>query len=87
MGCGEAFEQMEIIRQTIVVLACSAFFFGPLCSIPHCGNAVLCTQASAKVVVNVACTCSHEFCFNCAQAPHGPATCSMVCSAVPPQSA
>uniref|UniRef100_A0A7S4GEC2 RBR-type E3 ubiquitin transferase n=2 Tax=Eutreptiella gymnastica TaxID=73025 RepID=A0A7S4GEC2_9EUGL len=47
-------------------------------SIPHCGNAVLCTQASAKVVVNVACTCSHEFCFNCAQAPHGPATCSMV---------
>eukprot|EP00668_Euglena_longa_P029504 GGOE01036855.1.p1 GENE.GGOE01036855.1~~GGOE01036855.1.p1 ORF type:complete len:508 (+),score=91.69 GGOE01036855.1:95-1618(+) len=47
-------------------------------SAPHCGNAVYAAQSSPKVVVQAHCLCGHNFCFNCTQEPHGPATCGMV---------
>ncbi|KAK9856794.1 hypothetical protein WJX84_001675 [Apatococcus fuscideae] len=43
-------------------------------SVPHCGNAI---QAATEMQVDVTCSCSKSFCFNCTEEPHTPCTCDM----------
>ena len=73
---GRAFEKYKMLLLEAYVEDNQKVKWCP--SVPHCSNAVFVASSSPKLVVNVTCTCGHEYCFNCCEEPHGPATCGMV---------